>query len=304
MNLLLIVMGVVFLAVPGALAARLGPVAPGRWARFCRASLTVGSGLVVTGLALWGVPALMHVVDGTGIGAFCDGAVHALPLGGVYIATAMLIVAGIVGAGLLRAANVAVRGLRDARIDPYIGRHRRVAEFDVVVVPSTRLLACAVTGPEPQIVLSDALIGQLEPEQVRAVVRHEMAHHRLRHRQYLVLASAIDRVLGWAPFVRSSTRSLREALEHWADEVSTAGSPQQVECLRSALTRIGAVDGTTPVRAAVGRRLGRLDRSHRAEDALAWPFYLGAVVVSLAAVSALTLASVAQLVAVFGHCPA
>lgn len=303
MTLLLVAIGVAFLAAPGVAVKRIGPVPPGRWARTCRSLLLAGSGLVVTGLALWGVPALMHVVDGTGIDAFCDGAVHALPLGGVYVATAMLTIAAAVAVSLLRAAAAAIRGLRDARIHPYVGRHEQVGEFDVVVIPSTRLLACAVTGPDPQIVLSDELVDRLAPDEVTAVVRHEMAHHRLQHRQYLVLASAVERVLGWIPFVRSSTQSLREALEHWADDASTAGSPQRVDCLRSALVRIGAVDGTTPVRAAVGRRLTRLERPGPQRFASTGPVSLGTAMVSVVSVAALAAAAVLQLFAVVGHCP-
>ncbi len=303
MTLILVVVGLAMLAVPGAFRTRLQHLTPGQWARVCRNSLLTGSGLLVAGLSLWGIPAVLHAADGTGISAFCDGAVHALPIGGVYVATAMLVVATGLAAGLVRAVLVALRGLSDARVDPFIGRHRQVGEFDVVVVPSTRLVACAVSGSHPQIVLSDALVDHLEADQVQAVVRHEMAHHRLRHRRYLVLASAIDRALGWLPFVRSSTRSLRDALEHWADDVSTAGSQRRVEGLRSALSRIGTVDGTTPVKYAIDRRIGHLDRRTPARGrGTARTVYLAAAAASIAAVSGLVVASALQLVAVLGRC--
>lgn len=304
MTLLLVVLGVVLLAAPGALTAQLQRLGPSRWARISRNSLLAGSGLTVVGLWLWGMPAILHAADGTGIDAFCDGAVHSLPVGGVYTAAAMLVVAGVAVAGLVRAIVVAVRNLRSLRIDAFIGRHRRVAEFDVVVVPSTRLVACSVSGPDPQIVLSNGLVDQLEADQLQAVVRHEMAHHRLGHVPYLVVASAIDRLLGWVPFVRSSTRSLRDALEHWADEASTAGSPGRSECLRAALARVGSVDGTTPVRESVDRRIRHLECGGGPDGGGRPPrMYLGVALLGSAAIAGLVVASVTQLVAVVGHCP-
>ncbi len=307
MTLALIGLGLLFLVLPGAMSSAPSGLTVAQWARSCRNSLALGLALVVTGLVLWGAPAVLHVADGSGLTGFCDDAVHALPLGGVYLAAAVLIVAAVVAARLAGAVALAIRGLRNARVDAFIGNHRQVAEFDVVIVPSTRLLAVAVSGDAPQIVLSEGLVSNLDDAEVHAVIRHEMAHHRLRHRHYLVIAAAVDRVLGWIPAVRASTRALRDAIEHWADEVSTAGSRDRVAGLRSALARIGAIDGTTPTKRAIQRRLDRLGRRRStAPSGLARSrlVYSAIAMTGLAAMLGLSVASAVQLIAVLGRCPA
>lgn len=254
--LVAVAFGFAFLSFPG-LVARPASCSISQWTRASRSALVAGLGLVLGGLLLWGAPLVIHLLDGTGLPGFCDEAVHRLPLGGLTWAAVVLLIAGLAIARLGASVAVAVRRARSARIDPFIGRHRTLGEFDLVVVPSTRLFAHSIPGQSPQIVLSDGLVALLDEQQVSAVVRHEMAHHRLDHRRFLVVAAVVEQLLGWAPPVRRSVTALRANVELWADEAST-GSPRRARELSSALQRIGDVDLTTPVRQALGTRISTL----------------------------------------------
>lgn len=254
--LVTVVFGLVLLAIPGLVAKPAG-CSISQWTRATRSALVAGLGLVVGGLLFWGAPFAIHLLDGTGVPGFCDDAVHRLPLGGLTWATVVLLIAGLALARLGVGLAGAVRRARDARIDSYVGNHRTLAEFDLVVVPSTRLFAHSVPGDAPQIVLSDGLVDLLDEREVAAVVRHEIAHHRLDHRRFLVVAAVVDHLLGWIPPVRRSTATLRSHVELWADEASTR-SPGRMRELSSALRRIGDADLTTPVRQALGSRIASL----------------------------------------------
>ena len=254
----LIVAGFALLALPGSWASHRPEVDAVRWARVCRASLALGLVLTVAGFLLWGAPVLLHIADGWGFPGLCDDAIHQLPLGGLELALLAIVASGLILARLAGALTRSIARRRDAWIDPFIGHHRHLSEFDVVVIPSTRLVAVGVPGSPPQIVISAGLVSVLEPQELDAVLRHEMAHHRLRHRNYLVLAAAVDHVFGWLPPVRLSTAALRRAVEESADLASTRRSPERVARLRSALVRLAEVHTTTAVRRDLERRIAVL----------------------------------------------
>lgn len=308
MTLAAIFAGLVLLVAPGVVSRAPRGCSIGQWARASRTSLTAGLALVVVGLVLWGAPVIFHLLDGTGLPGFCDDAVHALPLGGLTWALVVLGVAAVVTMRIVTGVARAITGLRCARVDPFVGRHRRLGEYDVVVVPSAQLVAVAVPGNAPQIVLSEGLVSTLEAVEVDAVIRHEMAHHRLRHRQYLILAAVVDHVVGWIPPVRTSTAALRTALEAWADEASTARSPVRTARLRSALTRLRSAHDTTPVHDAIERRLARLDHTAGVEpgEGRARSGFLCSAVTAAGVVAtlAIVLATGAQLVSTLGRCTA
>lgn len=257
MTLVLILGGLALLGFPGWLEHR-HALGPARFARVARALMSVGFVGVVLGFVLWGAPAMLHWADALGVPGLCDEAVHRLPLGGLELAVAMLAIAVGVSGRALAAARHARRGARLARVDPYFGRHRRLGPYDVVVIPSPQLVAVGVPGDEPQIVLSEGLVAELSAIELDAVIRHEAAHHRLRHRQYVLTAAVIDHVLGWLPPVRASATSLRAAVEEWADLESTGTSEIRVARLRSALERLASRRTTTADRRAIQRRITSL----------------------------------------------
>src|SRR3546814_9648770 len=69
---------------------------------------------------------------------------------------------------------------RDARIESWLGEHHELDAGELVILPTAEVLAYAAPGPPAQVVISEGLASALSPEELDAVVRHEMAH--LRHR--------------------------------------------------------------------------------------------------------------------------
>lgn len=295
MTALLIVGSLMLLWLPGWLDER-HDLGPARFARLGRASMTAGLAGIMVGLAAWGAPALLHWADALGVPGLCDTAIHQLPMGGLELAIAMAAIAIGVSGRVVAAVRRARYSAQLARVEPFFGRHRRLGGYDIVVVPSSQLVAVGVPGDQPQIVLTDGLVAALTPPEVEAVIRHEVAHHRLRHRGYLMTATVVDQVLGVLPPVRASVVSLRNALEEWADFDSAGGSDSRTATLRSVLERFAAWPTTTTDRRSIERRLTSLDasrrgtRSDRARRVGAW-----ASAVSLAMIGGATVALTLQI---------
>ncbi len=261
MTQVVVAMGLILLILPGWFESRHHGLDARRRARAYRTALLVGLIAVVGGSLLWAAPIVWHLADGLGLPGLCDGVVHALPLGGFEFAIVALVGGGLLLVRLVGSLAQSVARGRDARVDTFVGSHREVSEFDVVVIASDRLLAVGVPGDQPQIVITDGLVAALESDELDAVLRHEIAHHRLGHRNYLVLASTVNHAFGWIPAVRSSAAALAGALEEWADLASTRLAPERVARLRSALNRLAELHVTTAARRALEQRLGNLDRS-------------------------------------------
>lgn len=262
MTVLVIVGGLALLCFPGWLDTRRN-FGPARLAQVARASMMIGLVGIVLGLAMWGAPALLHWADALGVPGLCDAAVHRLPLGGLELAIAMAAIALGVSGRAVAAVKRARQRAELARVDPFFGRHQRLGRYDVVVVPSAQLVALGVPGERPQIVLTEGLVAELTSAEVEAVIRHEAAHHRLRHRQYLLTATVVDQIFGWLPPVRASVVSLRNVLEEWADIESTERSDSRIAALCSALERLAARRTTTVDRRAIDRRLASLAACRR-----------------------------------------
>lgn len=258
MTVALILGGLILLAFPGWLDPR-HRLGPAQFARISRASMALGSAGILLGFTAWGVPAMLHWADAAGIPGLCDAVVHRLPFGGLELAIPMSAIAIAITGRAFAAARRARLSARRARVDPFFGRHQQVGRFDVVVIPSAQLVAVGVPGDEPQIVLSEGLVAELSAIELDAVIRHEVAHHRLRHRQYLVIATVIDQVFGWIPPVRVSVASLRNAVEEWADLESTRSSNSRAATLRSALQHLASRRTTTADRHSIERRIASLD---------------------------------------------
>ena len=302
MTQVLLALGVLLLLLPGWCEPRAQQVEARQRARAYRTSLSTGLVATLSGSLLWAAPIALHLADRWGLPGLCDGVIHDLPLGGLELALGALTLGLVLMARLVGAFVRAMARSRDARIDPFVGDHRLVSEFDVVVVASDRLLAVGVPGSQPQIVLTDGLVAALEPAELDAVLRHEIAHHRLRHRNYLVLATVLNHAFGWVPGVRRSTEALADALEEWADLASTRRVPERVERLHSALNRLGGLHVTTGARRALRRRVENLEFSSASVNPS--PRGVGLVVGlgSSIGVAMLAVAFGAQAMLVFGRC--
>jgi hypothetical protein len=200
-------------------------------------ALCVGIGIVMTA-----VPPVLHAVNLEGVVAICDPVVHRLMLGGPFVgwsAVALVVVAAFLVAASVKTSH---RALGRARIELCLGDHAFRGDYELVILPTRELLAFGVPGHLPQVVISEGLVAELSPDRLDAVIGHEVAHHRLGHRRYLVMTVVIERTLGWIPIVRRSTDVLRETLEVWADDAAVGSAAKCREALHGALVHVSATD--------------------------------------------------------------
>lgn len=227
---------------------------PSDWARVAAGALAAG---VLLGHAALGSLAVFTVLRVSGVPAVADDVIrlgsHLLPGGPVLGVLAAL-------AATTQAAVITrtVRRVRSTRaqleMEPGFGDRFGFAGFDVVVVPTSRVLAFSNPTSGGQIVVSNELLRVLPPDETAAVLRHEAAHLRHRHDRYLWIAALAEAALP-LPMTRRTAALLRRSIEYWADE-DTASTPPARSVLRQALIRFAALDG-----AAVDDRISALARS-------------------------------------------
>jgi Zn-dependent protease with chaperone function len=85
----------------------------------------------------------------------------------------------------------------------------------VVVVERDDVVAFAVPGRRPRVVVSAGLLSRLHPDELAVVLAHEQAHLRHRHHLYALATFVAGR---FAPWLLPATRLARFSLERWADE--------------------------------------------------------------------------------------
>jgi len=208
--------------------------------------------------------------------------------------------------GALRAR----RGAAGARIEPWLGEHRRFDGYDLVTLPTDKAIALSLTGSPSQIVVSRGLVDSLTAPQLELVVRHEAAHLDLKHQRTLRRAAALDHGFAFFPPARRSTAVLRTALERWADEVAAGDQPAERTVLRSALLdvvslAVGAEVAAFAAADTVSERLDALARSRptpsRSARALTYApgLSLAAVVVAVVAASG---GQAYMVISMVGHC--
>ena len=236
----LFVAAICLLGLPG-VARRFGRgLDPAEWSRFSAAALAIGAVFLEISVFLYAAPTVLRAVGVPHLADFCERALGAVLPGGAVLgwpAAAMAVLFPVltgVGAGRARRAQQRVQ------VEPWLGDHRRVDGYDLVVLPTVQILAFSVGGPKRQIVISQGLVDALSVEEVDAVVRHEAAHLDHRHQRLLLLASALEHGLPLARFLRRSTAALRTGLERWADETAAGASHCSRTMLRGALLAVCA----------------------------------------------------------------
>jgi predicted Zn-dependent protease len=150
----------------------------------------------------------------------------------------------------------------------------RPAEVDgaVRVLATAKPVAYAVGGT---VVISNGLLGLLDPPERDAVLAHEFAHLRLGHHRLLLLARVAAGTLGRiVPAVRSSHASLARELEVIADQAATGVVGGRRMLARALAKAVLADDGVTRVPSGAALISGgeqdlayRLDRLTGAEPA-------------------------------------
>lgn len=119
-----------------------------------------------------------------------------------------------------------------------------VQGFEVTVVTDQQLSAYALPRSCRGIVVSQALLEALTPEELHAVLRHEQAHLNQRHHLILAVVEGLSRPLRWVPLIRGIADAIPHYLEVAAD--NAALQKTGTAALASALLKLGDT-ATEPV---------------------------------------------------------
>jgi Zn-dependent protease with chaperone function len=149
-----------------------------------------------------------------------------VPFGWVPLLLATSIAIAVPALWLVRRSRASRSG-----VEVFLGTHHDMDGVDLVILPTPRLLAYAVSERDPmQVVVSQGLVTMLEPDELRAVVGHEVAHLRLGHQWSRRLGSITRHFFGWLPLVQRSTAALSAAIELSADaEASRSTKPDTIK---------------------------------------------------------------------------
>lgn len=283
---LLLLFGALGLMLLPALGWKVGSrLPPDEWVRFCTIAVLGGAVILEIALVLCAVPALARL---PGVGSWF-GSHHerhffpgGTPVGWLSLAGAVYFPVG-GWKGWLRAR----RQQASSWVEPGLGRRIAREGFELVVLPTSEIVAIAVPGPPPQVVISNGLLGALTTDEVRVVVDHEAAHLRSRHSRYLLFAEALCQAFWVFPPIRRSVATLRVALECSADQAA-AGSAGDRRAIRGALrslTETGAQVGV-PAFAMPNTVLARLEvlenvAANHAPGRLRFAMYVGLVGLAL-----------------------
>lgn len=247
--IVVIALGWALLALPGLARSKLSRLDPGPWTRLAVWSLGVGVGLIAVGLLAMAAPTLLEGVGAHHLAALCRDLLHDLLAGGHVGGAIAAVVFSVVTFRFLFGWQRLRRWRRSAMIEPWVGSHRTLADFELVVVPTRQLIAFTVGGTGRQVVVSEGLVAALTGDELSMVIRHELAHLAGRHHWHLGFAAVVEAAFGWLPRVKSSIQVLRLGVERWADEHAAGTAPGPRKVLRSALL---AAAGCSPQPGAAG----------------------------------------------------
>ncbi|MCU0267279.1 MAG: M56 family metallopeptidase [Acidimicrobiales bacterium] len=121
----------------------------------------------------------------------------------------------------------------------------------VAVVNDARPMAFAVPGSPGTVVVSDAMVGALADDELRAVVAHEQAHLSFGHHRLLWLARAGELLV---PFVGPLSNRLRVCTEQWADDEAARAVGDRTTVARAVARAALAQVGEAPTPRAATRR--------------------------------------------------
>ncbi len=83
------------------------------------------------------------------------------------------------------------------------------------------------------ILLSDALVARLAPEELEAAIAHELGHIRGLDARYLTFFRTLSRMMRWDPFLALLARSLTRREEYQADDEAVALTRQPLALARA-----------------------------------------------------------------------
>jgi len=143
----------------------------------------------------------------------------------------------VVGTLLLRESDTIPAGLRSAL-------ERVAISARVTVVQSDNLVALCYGFLRPRLIFSTGLVEQMDPEELEAVIRHELAHARNLDPLRNLVARSLSAALFLFPLSRSLARAYVCEREIRADGEAVSEMNGQVLPLASALQRTLSAQGT------------------------------------------------------------
>ncbi|MCX4701295.1 M56 family metallopeptidase [Streptomyces sp. NBC_01373] len=243
-------------------------------------SFSIGAALSAYNLAMptehlhAGLVGLLHSCGldmGAGVGA---GASAVTPDPG----TAERLAAGVPGAfavALLAGFAFHVTRARRARTEhrqalDLVGRHS--ARLSATVLPYDVPAAYCLPGRRPRIVVSDAAVRELTPDQLGAVLEHEQAHIAGRHHLLLAAVEAFHSVFRRLPLARHVREQTALLLEMIADDRALRSHSHEV--LATAMYEMAAARAPKGALAAGGHtvliRMKRILGPHEAPHPALW----------------------------------
>lgn len=137
-----------------------------------------------------------------------------------------------------------VRSVRAQAVEPPSSLLRLCAKHAltrrVVVFDDARALAFTVGLIAPRIMISTALIGSLEEDELEAVLLHEQSHLQNRDPLYLLLSRTLATALFYLPVVRALAQRHQATIELAADEyvIATQGGAASLSSAMVKLLRL------------------------------------------------------------------
>lgn len=247
---------------------------PARWAALIAVSMVGGFVILEVGLVHASLPVMFTLAGAEDLAESCrrlgGHLFHASPPFGAGAGILAIAIAGRTVASVLRSSRL----YGDLRVGAELGTRTEIEGHLTVLVPMTSRVAVALPGGSPQILLSESLTVDLELEELNAVVRHEIAHLRHRHLVPLTVGNGVGWGLWFLPWMSRSSRTLRLALERWADE-EAAENPVKRGHIRSAMLKLDSSESTLVVDRLRALDLPPVATGH--SPALSWSMAFGAI---------------------------
>ena len=310
MGLALFLLGLALIAMPGICSTSGRSLQPAEWARTSLGCVAAGWLLIETTALLYAVPSVLTLVGGSHLDAFCDRMIQQFAPGGAPAIIAATVIAISLPALAIRAISQMRRSRRAIASEAANGQHSIHAGYDLITLPIPEPIACSVRSASTQILISTGISDCLSDDELTMVLDHEAAHLDHHHQAYLTVAGAIDRALGWLPFVHDSTAEVRLAIERWADEAASGTPGAERQTLRDALAAVATtmvVPGVTGLSSldTLAARLVALNHPSAQptrKTRLAVYFPSGLTMVGVAVAIFLGRTQVLMMLAVIGHC--
>lgn len=238
--------GVLLRSTPALLEKRL---APATLVRLCTAAVVVDAAALGCSLAALTLSVAGRETDIAALGRWSSPALRSLLPGPPWVGVA---------AGLMLAASTAAGLACLLRIATWTASAERAGSDlgggPLSVVRESRPLAYTLAGLRYRVVITTGMLDQLEPDEQKVVLAHELSHRRHRHHAYVQcteLAAAVN------PLLRPLRAVVRHGVERWADEDAAALAGSRRIAAR-AIAHAGLAASSSPLIAALSAGSGRV----------------------------------------------